>query len=130
MNIHVALKSVHWKKAAYFKWKHDIGYIQCNEKKSEEQFLKSVELKTLNSFIAWERSKEYSDLVYLLMQSRVANDILESYNQISNKARSGDEKAVKLLMDMSKQINEYAKLVTKKYEATEEKEEDDDLVLS
>ncbi|MGE8079247.1 hypothetical protein [Peribacillus loiseleuriae] len=124
------LKSVHWKKAAYFKWKHDIGYVQSNEKKSEEQFLKSVELKTLNSFIAWERSKEYADLVYLLMQSRVANDILESYDQISTKARTGDEKSVKLLMDMSKQINEYAKLASKKYEVMEEIEEDDGLVLS
>lgn len=129
MNIDQALKQVTWQKAEYFKWKHDIKYDQTKNKKTEEEFLKIVNKRTMNSFIAWERTEQYKNLVYLLMQSKVHNDLLESYQQVSDKAVTGDEKSIKLLLDMSKVIKDYAKFASKEFEKADEEIEDDDLEI-
>ncbi|MEC1715930.1 hypothetical protein [Schinkia azotoformans] len=130
MNIDQALKQVAWQKAEYFKWKHDIKYDQTRNKKTEEQFMKLVNKRTMNSFLAWERTQEYANLVHLLMQSKVHNDLLQSYQQVSDKAVQGDEKSIKLLLDMSKVIKDYAKVASKEFEKnSEEIEEDDDLEI-
>lgn len=130
MNIDQALRSIPVIKAEYFRWKHDIKYDRTLKKKSEEEFLKSVQKKTMNSFLQWERTQQYADLVHLLLQAKVHNDMLQSYQQVSEKAITGDEKSIKLLLDMSKVIKDYAKSASKQFEK-EDKEiiEDDDLEI-
>ncbi|WP_366162643.1 hypothetical protein ABXS71_06200 [Bacillus infantis] len=132
MNIYQALDQLPNEKKLYFSWKHDIRFRRDIPKKSEEEFLREVSRKTLDGFIKWERTEEYAYLIHLLLHSRTANDLLVSYDQVAEKARKGDEKAVKMLLDMSKQIKDYAKLAAKSFESVEDEaeEEEDDLELN
>ena len=102
MNIYEALKQTENKKRVYFEWKHDIRFIQGVPKKSEEDFLRMVGLKTLNGFIKWERSQEYKNLLLLLLDSKVANDFDLIYKNVSDKAKDGDEKFIRLFLSMQK----------------------------
>ncbi|QNG59430.1 hypothetical protein H4O14_16760 [Bacillus sp. PAMC26568] len=130
MNIYEALKQVSWKKQEYFKWKHDIRYDRTVNQKSEEEFLKSVDLKTLNSFIAWEKSSEYKQLLTLHLDSCIANDLDEIYKKVAEVAKTGDPQSVKLFLQLQKDINSYAKLAEKAFSKKEDEiEEDDDLEL-
>lgn len=131
MNIDQALDQLKdYRKKLYFQWKHDIRYDQTRDKLTEEELLKQLMRKSLNPYIKWERSNEYQNLVYLYMQSKVHNDLLESYQKVSEKATQGDEKSIKLLLDMSKVIKDYAKFASKEFEKnSEEIEEDDDLEI-
>ncbi|WP_210367423.1 hypothetical protein [Bacillus sp. REN3] len=131
MNIYEALKQTENKKRMYFEWKHDIRFVQGVPKKSEEDFLKSVGLKTLNGFIKWEKSQEYKNLVLLLLDSKVANDYDIIYKNIVDKAKDGDEKFIRLFLSIQKDITQNAKLAAKTFKTVEEDlEEDDELDLS
>lgn len=110
MNIHDALKQLKdWRKAEYFKWKFDIRYDQRLPKKTEEEFLQYIQRKTLNPYIVWERSKEYKALVALYLDSQISNDLQEIYQKVSEQAKTGDVNAVKLYLQLSKEIQQYAK---------------------
>lgn len=130
MNIYEALKQTEGKKRAYFEWKHDIRFVQDAPKKSEDDFLKTVGLKTLNGFIRWEKSQEYKNLVLLLLDSKVANDYDVIYKNIVDKAKDGDEKFIRLFLSIQKDIQSNAKLAAKTFNVVEEEsEENDELVL-
>ncbi|MFE4525639.1 hypothetical protein ACFRCQ_26620 [Cytobacillus firmus] len=130
MNIYEALKQTEGKKRAYFEWKHDIRFVQDSPKKSEDDFLKTVGLKTLNGFIRWEKSQEYKNLVLLLLDSKVANDYDVIYKNIVDKAKDGDEKFIRLFLSIQKDIQQNAKLAAKTFNVVEEEsDEDNDLVL-
>lgn len=131
MNITEALFKIPLKKRLYFEWKFNIRFDQNREPLTEEKFLKLVGQKSLNSFIRWERSQEYKDLVALYLQSRTANDLQEIYNVVSEKAKTGDEKAVKLFLALTKEIQEHAKNAIKDFNGidTKDDEEDDDLIV-
>lgn len=129
MNIHEALKQLPWKKAEYFKWKHDIRYDQRLPKKSEEDFLRLVALKTINSFIQWERTSQYKSLLALYLDSCVANDLDEIYKKVTENAKTGDPQSVKLFLQLQKDINSYVKAAKKSFSVSEDEIEDDDLEI-
>ncbi|MED3650301.1 hypothetical protein [Heyndrickxia sporothermodurans] len=132
MNIHEALQNVSYKKQEYFKWKHDIRFNQSIPRKSEEEFLKVVDLKSLNTFHRWERTQEYKNLLLLLLESKVANDFDDIYRIVTEKAKEGDEKSIRLFLSIQKDIQSNAKLAAKTFEKVEddEEQEDDELDLS
>lgn len=131
MNIYEALKNVEYKKKLYFEWKHDIRFDQTLPHKTEEEFLRMIGAKTLNGFIKWERSQEYKSLLLLLLESKVANDFDLIYKNVSNKAKEGDEKFIRLFLSMQKDIQSNAKLAAKTFHViVEEESEEDDLVLN
>lgn len=131
MNIYNALKNVgDWRKREYFKWKHDIRYDQRLEKKSDEVFVKYIGRKTLNAYIAWERSAEYKGLLAIYLDSRMANDLEQIYSVVSAKAKEGDANCVKLFLSLHKEIQQHAKVAnrtSKDVSESDEIEEDDDL---
>ncbi|MFB5281916.1 hypothetical protein [Peribacillus sp. Hz7] len=130
MNIYDALDHLPAKKKAYFTWKHDIRFKRDNGKKSKEQFLKEVQMKTLDSFIKWERTSQYKSLVMLLMESRIASDFEEIYKVVTDSAKKGEEKSIRLFLTLQSDIQKNAKLAAKTFDTVEdEQEEDDDLVL-
>ncbi|GAA0366897.1 hypothetical protein [Bacillus horti] len=127
MNIYDALKNVRdWKKREYFKWKHDIRYDQRLEKKTEEQFLKSVDKKTMNPYLAWERSPEYKGLLAIYLDSRMANDLEEIYSVVSTKAKEGDSNSVKLFLSLHKEIQQHAKNADKAFKDISDNDETED----
>lgn len=111
MDLDKALRQLkNWRFAEYFKWKHEIRYDQTLEKKTEEEFLKQVERKTMNPFIAWERTADYKKLLTLLLESKLADDMEEIYNIVTDNAKKGDDKAVRLFLQLQKEIIDNAKI--------------------
>jgi hypothetical protein len=121
MNIYDALKQTESKKAEYFKWKHDLRFNRTLPKKSEEEFLKQVERKTMNGFIKWEKTQEYKALLLLMLGTQTANDLNEVYQAVLEKAKQGED--VNNFIKLHKEINESAKLATEIFKPTVVKEE-------
>ncbi|OLS37923.1 hypothetical protein BTR22_05280 [Alkalihalophilus pseudofirmus] len=129
MNIYDALSKITWRKREYFKWKHHIRYDQRLPKKSEEEFLRFVSKKTMNSFLQWEKTSEYRQLLALYLDSRIANDLDDIYKSVSEKAKEGDPQAVKLYLQLQKEISSHAKQALKVFDNEEQEEEEDDLEI-
>ena len=127
MNIYQALKQVPHKKRLYFQWKFGLNFDQSKQQKSEEQFLKIVGAKTMNGFKAWEKSDEYKNLLALYLNSRVDDDFYQVYEKVAEKALKGDEKYIKLLIQLRREIKDFAKVAERQLSAV--KIEEDDLIL-
>ena len=130
ISITEALKHVTPKKASYFKWKFGIGYKDSLNNMSWDQFTDTYKVtKNKNEYEKWERTPEYNYLVNIYLNNQAANDLLETYNIVREKAKTGDEKQIKLMLELQKQIKanakESAKLLTKK----DEQEKDDGLIV-
>lgn len=124
MNIYEALENIpNRNKREYFKWKFDIRYDRTRPKKTKEEFLKQVEKKTLNSFIKWEKTSEFRQLLTLYLDSKIANDLEEIYKVVSENAKKGDEKSIKLFLQLQKEISSHAKLALKALDNNDEEEE-------
>jgi len=110
MTLKEALKKVTKENRAYFHYKFpDTRFDQSREEKTEQEFLASVNRKTMNGFLEWEKSPEYANLVALYLQSKMINDIYNIYEVVRQKALEGDDKSVKLLLQLNKEINNMVK---------------------
>ncbi|WP_419893627.1 hypothetical protein [Oceanobacillus kimchii] len=128
MTLEEMLKKVSPKKAEYFKWKFNIRYDQRLPKKTEKEFLKYINAKTLNAFINWEKTPEYKALVQLYLDYKSTQDFEEIYELISDRAKdSGNEKDVKLFLQLKKEIKENRNIVKEIFR--EEENETDDLTV-
>lgn len=124
MNIYEALKNVPDKKRLYFIWKHNINWDQTKPPKTEAEFLHTVGNKTMNGFLAWEKTEDYRRLMAIYLNTRFDNDLEQIYDSLSKKAREGDEKSIKLLLQLGKDIKSYAKDAERELEAEDEAEDD------
>ncbi|WP_342477781.1 hypothetical protein NYE24_00550 [Paenibacillus sp. FSL H7-0350] len=124
-NIYEALKNIPSKKKLYFLWKHNLSFDQTKAPKSEAEFLQTVGLSTLNTYIRWERSEEYRNLVAILLNTRFDGDLELIYDSLAVKAKEGDEKSIKLLLQIGKDIKIYAKDAAMQFNKDEESEDDD-----
>lgn len=109
MNIYQALDKLSWKKKEYFLWKFKLN-LYANDK-TEEEICKKLQVKSLAYMKKWEKTAEYLSLVNLYIESQIANDIEKIYEVVSEKAVTGDEKAIKLLLDLQKQVRAFNKEV-------------------
>ncbi|HLR41275.1 MAG TPA: hypothetical protein VK091_06325 [Virgibacillus sp.] len=126
MNIYQALNKLPDYKRIYFQWKHQIRFTDEANNKTEEEMLKEINRKTTWGLKRWERSAEYRALVLLLIESKIGKDIEDIYYVTSKKARDGDEKAIKLLLDLHKQIQKDVKIAEDVFENIEKDEESDE----
>lgn len=130
MNIHDALRSIAWDRREYFQYKFpDVRFDLSKPLKTEAEFLKVVAKKTMNPYTRWEKSEEYKSLVALMLQGKTADDLQQIYEVVTNNAKKGDDKAVKLFLQLTKEIDSYTKLALKNMSAPEDDEEEDDLIL-
>ncbi|SFM41271.1 hypothetical protein [Salibacterium qingdaonense] len=132
MNIYDALQHVPLKKRMYFLWKHDLEFDKTRQKKTEQQFLKSVEAKTMNPYIKWENSNEYQALLSILMKMKVIHDIEKVYKTVSDKAKEGDSKAIDTLLKIKKEIDQSAQVAEDLFRQpkdSKDKNEDDGLTI-
>ena len=134
MNIYEALKQINWKKREYFKYKFpDLRWDKSKPAKTKEEFLRYVGNKTINSFERWEKTQEFKNLVMLYLETKVADDFKEIYSIVVDKSKQGDEKAIKLFLQLQKEVQQNAKLAAKTFEMVdddnEEEEEEDELIL-
>lgn len=101
MELKEALKELPYKKQFYFKWKNNYG---MRNSKTDEEALKQLAVKDFYVFEQWESSSEYQFLMNMLIQSRIGRDLQDIYESTTEKAKSGDEKAIKILFEIQKQI--------------------------
>lgn len=111
MNIYEAIKELSWKKRMYFEWKHDLSYNQNKIKETEEEIMRKLGVKSFNEYTKWERTPQYMQLLSLYLESKFANDLEVVYRNASEKAKedNADEKSVKLLLQIQKEIRSFNK---------------------
>lgn len=127
-----ALKQIDWQKAEYFRYKFpDLRYYQDRPIKTQEDFLKTVSRKSMNPFLKWEKTDEYKSLLMLYLSTKISDDFLDIYNITIDNAKKGDEKAIKIFLQLQKEIQQNAKAAGKLFEKVdvEEESEDDDIDL-
>ncbi|MEK4628710.1 hypothetical protein MKZ17_10935 [Solibacillus sp. FSL R7-0682] len=123
MSIYEALNNVSWKKKEYFLWKHDLFVFK--DKPSEEELCKKINSKSLSHMVKWEKSAEYLSLVNVYIESQSGKDLEDIYAIVKEKALTGDEKSIKLLMDIQKQSREFNKSVILSQKNNEKEQEKD-----
>lgn len=111
MDIYEALKELSWKKRMYFDWKHDLSYNQNKEKESEEEIMRKLQVKSFNEYVKWERTPQYLRLLSLFLESKFANDLEKVYKMTAERAvaEDADEKSIKLLLQIQKEIRTFNK---------------------
>ncbi|MCL6571306.1 MAG: hypothetical protein K6T88_06410 [Bacillus sp. (in: Bacteria)] len=124
ITIEQALKQVPYFKAEYFRWKHDL-YFMSTKKRTEEEFLKYINRSSFVPFKRWERTEQYKQLVCILLQAKTGNDLLEMYNSVASKARSGDPKAIETYLKLQKYVNETLKDLEKANKQSKQDEDDE-----
>jgi hypothetical protein len=128
MNIHEALRKIDWRKATYFRWKHQIknGANEHILKMDEDELLRYTQRKHIDFFKKWEDSQEYQELLMLYLSGKINKDFEEIYSIVTEKAKQGDEKSVRLFLQMQKDIMSYGKALNRTKAKQEQVEEDDD----
>lgn len=130
--IHKALEKVDWRKRAYFMRKFQIRTAKNAHilAMSDEEFLKWADRRSFTVFENWEQTDEYFELYMLYMKGKMQRDLETVYDVVSEKAKQGDEKTVKLFLQMYKDMNQLQKAMNRTQTKQEvQEEDDDDLVL-
>jgi len=86
-------------------------------------------LKKYSNLRQWENTEEYAELMNLLLLEKSNKDFVEIYNVISEKAKQGDDKAVKTFLALQNELKKSIKAKKSNKAEKEEIEEDDDLIL-
>lgn len=99
-------------KVQYFCWKNNLD--SRKEKYSglsEEEFRKRF--KAVNEhweFLQkWEKSLEYQEWYALYLQYKAKQDFIQMYEAVREKALKGDEKAIKLFLQLQKELKKINK---------------------
>ena len=111
MDIYEALKQLTWKKRMYFNWRHDIFYDKSKGTQTEQEIMDKLKVKSMNEYIKWERTPQYMQLLNLFLESKFANDLEKVYNMTAERAvaEDADEKSIKLLLQIQKEIRAFNK---------------------
>lgn len=121
MNIYDELNKLVWKKKEYFLWKHNL-YVMRTEPMTEEELCNRLNIKSLSFMRKWEKSSEYLKLVNLYIESQSAKDLEDIYRIVKEKALTGDEKSIKMLLELQKNAKSFNKTVVLRDSKEEEKE--------
>lgn len=114
-------------KKYYFYWKNGLKNRYTDfTVLSEDEFIKKycagskVRYKFLQE---WEKSEEYNELMQVYMNQEINSDIYEVYKVIREKALQGDDKAIKTLLMLQKEVK---KNISKIEKGNNDDIEDDD----
>ena len=125
-----ALCNIKLEKRYYFMWKHGmrtwaVDYSTLTEEQFKEKYCKNSEIKYKN-LQDWEKTQEYQNLLNLKMSENMTEDIYKIYNIVKDKALQGDDKAIKTLLMLQKEIKGNLKNMDKKVKDAEPEEEIED----
>ncbi|ASA96510.1 hypothetical protein CA592_06520 [Anoxybacillus flavithermus] len=131
--IHKALEKVDWRKRAYFMRKFQIRTAKNAHilNMTDEEFLKWADRKSMIVFHNWEQTDEYFELYLMFMKLKMQRDLETVYDVVSEKAKQGDEKAVKLFLQLHKDMAQLQKSMNRAQtkQAEVQEDEDDDLEI-
>ncbi|QPA31423.1 hypothetical protein [Thermaerobacillus caldiproteolyticus] len=134
MSIHKALQKVDWRKRAYFMRKFQIKTPK-NEHilaMSDEEFLRWADRRSFTVFENWEQTDEYWELFMIYMKGKMQRDLETVYDVVSEKAKQGEEKSVRLFLQLHKDMTQLQKAMNqtnKKQQEEVQEDEDDDLEI-
>ena len=125
-----ALCNIKLEKRYYFMWKHKMktwarDYSTFTEEQFKEKYCKNSEIKYKN-LQDWEKTEEYQNLLNLKMYEGMTADIYKIYNIVKDKALQGDDKAIKTLLMLQKEVKGNLKNMDKKVKQEPEEEIEDD----
>lgn len=121
-------------KFVYFMWKNGLSnrntdFSTLTEQDIIEKYCKGS-MKRYNFLKEWENSEEYTNLMNILLLDKSNKELQEIYNVVLEKAKQGDDKAIKTFLLLQEQLKKSVKIKTKKSDrAKQEETEDDDLIL-
>lgn len=126
MTLDEQLARTNMKYKRYFRWKFKLSSRgrEFNDRPLEE-IMRIDQIKSKETYYAWEKTEEYQNLVNLYIMSQAANDLLEIYNVMLDKAKKGDAKAVDTVIKLQKSIASTIKQNIKVDNSTPVDEEDD-----
>ena len=124
--------TTNYPKYAYFMWRNKLAnsnrdFSEFTEQDIIEKYCKGSLIKYGN-LKQWENTEEYAELMNLLLLERSNKDFVEIYNAVSEKAKQGDDKAVKTFLALQNELKKSIK-AKKSNKAEQEEIEEDDLVL-
>jgi hypothetical protein len=125
MNIYDVIAKMPLPKQQYVKYKFNL-WFDTKKTMTEEEFLKTVNKKTMNSFNKWERTDEFRHIASMVFATKTAQDLIDMYEAVRDKAVNGDEKSVKLLLTLQKEIDHHKKQALKAFGDNVEQVDDDD----
>ncbi len=110
-----ALSKVNDKVRKYFRWKYNIpfGGRPMNQT-SIEEICRYTNVKNPQYFDDWQKTDEYKHLVNIYLNSKTANDLIDIYNSVSEKAKQGDTRAIETLLKLQKEIQVSIRQVKRK----------------
>ncbi|MTT32708.1 hypothetical protein GMB86_11890 [Terrilactibacillus sp. BCM23-1] len=124
INIYEALKNIPQKHQIWFKYLFpDLTFNggQFDFEKVKNQ----TGIKTEFPIRRWQSSDEYKNLVALYLSSKSANDLIKVYKIVQEKAITGDDKAVKLFLSVSKEIDLHKKVALKAFTNLDQEQSDE-----
>lgn len=133
MTIEEMLKQLPYKKGLYIKYKFNLWFGR-EQPLAEKDFLRMVDLKSLNTFIRWERTAEFKHVTSIVLGAKQAEDLILIYNLCKKKvenSKSPEPKDIDMLLKLNKEINLHKKEAESyfKSNSTDQQEEHDDLEL-
>lgn len=116
-------------KQVYFRWKHGLvsrerDYSIYSEEEFIEKFFKGDKRK-FNAMQLWEGTDQYEDLIITMLREHIEKDLLDVYHVVLDNAKKGEEKAVKTLLLLQKEI----RMIAKKKAETKTVDDEDDLIV-
>lgn len=95
---------------------------------TEEEFLVRVSRKTMNTYNRFARTEQFRRIEALVLQERMSKNIFKIYEETSEKALTGDSKAIADMLKLKKAVDEIIKETENVVVEVEEEYEDDDLI--
>jgi len=125
--------TTNYPKYAYFMWRNGLAnsnrdFSEFTEQDIIEKYCKGS-MKKYGNLKQWENTEEYAELMNLLLLERSNKDFVEIYNAVSEKAKQGDDKAVKTFLALQNEIRKSVKNKKSNKAEQEEIEDDDGLIL-
>ncbi|WP_122645114.1 hypothetical protein [Enterococcus mediterraneensis] len=123
MDIKDEIKKLSIKKKMYFEMLFP-DVRKTDQPITMDHFCNFIRTKNIDYYKNWEKTEEFQRLKALRYASIANNDFFEIYDSVSEKAKNGDEKSIKLFLTLSKEL----KSMTKQ-KITVEDSSDDGLML-
>ncbi|WP_143091191.1 hypothetical protein [Anoxybacillus pushchinoensis] len=96
---------------------------------TDEEFLQWADRRSFTVFHNWEQTDEYFELYMLYMKGKMQRDLETVYDIVSEKAKQGDEKAVRMFLQIHKDMAQLQKAMNRTQTKHEEVQEEDDLEI-
>lgn len=128
MNIHDYLKTLPFIKAQFVRYHFNL-WFDPDRTMTEDEFLKTVQRKSMASFNRFMQSEEWKHITVLVLASKTADDLKAMYDSVAVKARQGDYKAIETLLKLQKQIDHYKREAYRAYRKIGKDDPEDDLEI-